>query len=230
MTSPPDASPLGGATEALQEPFDGLPAAVKVAPQRAPETLEALAQDAKFDLIVADPPWRFQTRSAKGITAKGAGGNYRTMSLEAIKALPVAELAAPDCLLWLWATNPMLPVAFEVLAAWGFEFKTAGHWVKTTRRGRLAFGTGYILRCAGEPFIIGTRGRPKTTRSVRSVVMGPLREHSRKPDEAFAAAEQLMPTARRLELFSRQKRPGWTVFGDEIDKFLPAQQLGLPRA
>jgi len=183
--------------------------------------------DQRFDLIMADPPWRFQTRSRKGVTAKGAGGQYSTMSLEEIMGMPVADIAAPDCLLWLWATNPMLPVAFDVLSAWGFTFKTAGHWAKTTRHGKLAFGTGYILRCAGEPFIIGTRGAPKTARNIRSVIMGPLREHSRKPEEAFAAAEGLMPQARRLELFSRQQRPGWTVWGDQTHKFDPSAQGAL---
>lgn len=173
----------------------------------------------RFDFIMADPPWRFQTRSGKGVTAKGAGGQYRTMSLADIMAMPVSEIAAPDCLLWLWATNPMLPQAFEVLTAWGFQFKTAGHWMKTTRHGRMAFGTGYILRCAGEPFLIGTRGRPVTTRAVRSVIVGPVREHSRKPEQAFRAAEQLMPEARRVELFSRENRPGWSVWGDETGKF-----------
>ena len=182
----------------------------------------------KFDLIMADPPWRFQTRSAKGVTAKGAGGQYRTMTLDGIASMPVADIAAPDCLLWLWATNPMLPVAFDVLSAWGFTYKTAGHWAKRTKHGKLAFGTGYILRCAGEPFIIGTRGAPKTARNVRSVIMGPVREHSRKPDEAFAAAEAPMPSARRLELFSRQERPGWTVWGDQTQKFDQAALGALP--
>ena len=188
-------------------------------------TLPGLDIGDGFDLIKADPPWRFATRSRKGVTAKGAGGQYRTMSLEDIKSMPVADVAARDCVLWLWATNPMLPQAFDVMAAWGFTFKTAGHWAKTTRHGKLAFGTGYLLRCAGEPFLIGTRGRPKTARNVRSVVMGPVREHSRKPDESFAAAEQLVSRdvlgrdPRRLELFSRQEREGWTVWGDQTGKF-----------
>jgi len=172
-----------------------------------------------FDLIMADPPWRFATRSGRGITPKGAGGQYATMPLPEIMALPVAGIAATDCLLWLWATNPMLPEAFGVLDAWGFRFKTAGHWVKRTRHGKIAFGTGYLLRCAGEPFLIGTRGAPKVSRSVRSVIEGPLREHSRKPDEAFAAAEDLMPAARRAELFSRQPRRGWTVLGNQTERF-----------
>lgn len=184
-------------------------------------------EGARFDLIMADPPWRFKTRSARGVTAKGAGGHYRTMTLDEIKAMPLPSAAARDCLLWLWATNPMLPHAFDVLEAWGFQFKTAGHWVKTTRHGKLAFGTGYILRCAGEPFLIGTRGQPRTARNVRSVVMGPVREHSRKPDEAFAEAERLIPGARRLELFSRQRRPGWTGWGDQTGRFDADAQLAL---
>jgi N6-adenosine-specific RNA methylase IME4 len=176
-----------------------------------------------FQMIMADPPWSFGNWSAKG-EAKNPVAHYDCAPLDWIKALPVAGLAADDCVLWLWATNPMLPQAIEVMAAWGFTFKTAGHWVKRTRHGKLAFGTGYVLRCAGEPFLIGTRGKPKTTRSVRSVIEGPIREHSRKPDEAFAAAEAMMPDARRIELFSRQPRAGWTTWGNETDKFAGAEQ------
>jgi N6-adenosine-specific RNA methylase IME4 len=179
-----------------------------------------------YDLIMADPPWLFKLHSAKG-EAKSAQAHYRCMDLAAIKALPVAGLAAPDCLLWLWATNPMLPAAFEVLTAWGFAFKTAGHWSKKTKYGHQAFGTGFILRGAGEPFLIGTRGAPKTSRTVRSVVEGPVRGHSRKPDEAYAAAELLMPEARRADLFARQTRPGWTAWGDETTAFDPAPAVDM---
>lgn len=171
-----------------------------------------------FDLIMADPPWRFDLRSAHG-EAKSAQAHYQCMPLDPIKAMPVLDLAAPDCLLWLWATNPMLREGMQVLDAWGFTFKTAGTWVKTTKKGKIAFGTGYILRSANEPFLIGTRGEPKTSKSVRSAILGQVREHSRKPEEAYAEAEKLMPAARRLELFSRTNRPGWTVWGDEAGKF-----------
>lgn len=193
-----------------------------------------------FDLIMADPPWSYQMFSDKGY-GKAPEGQYQTMPLAEIMALPVAALAAPDCLLWLWAVNPQLPQALEVLAAWGFTFKTAGTWVKRTTRGKVAFGTGYVLRSSNEPFLIGTRGSPKTTRATRSAVIShderlaelgseiwpsgtvtieaTVREHSRKPDEAFRACEELMPEARRLELFSRTDRPGWTVWGDEAGKF-----------
>lgn len=170
-----------------------------------------------FGLIMADPPWSFSNWSAKG-EAKNPKAHYRCQSLDWIKALPVSALAADDCLLWLWATNPMLPQAFQVMTAWGFEFATAGHWVKRTKHDKLAFGTGYILRSAGEPFLIGRRGKPKTTRSVRSVIEGPVRAHSQKPDEAFAAAEKLIPEAAHIELFSRTTRPGWATWGDETGK------------
>lgn len=171
-----------------------------------------------FDFIMADPPWSFTNYSAKGET-KGAKAQYDCTPAEWINALPVSALAAENCLLWLLATNPMLPVALATLEAWGFTFKTAGHWVKRTKHGKIAFGTGYVLRCAGEPFLIGSRGKPKTSRSTRSVIEGPIREHSRKPDEAFAAAEALMPDARRIELFSREIRPGWSCWGNEQEKF-----------
>ena len=146
------------------------------------------------------------------------------MTLDDIKRLPVAGLAAPNCLLWLWATAPMLNKQIDVLEAWGFEFKTSGVWVKTTVNHKLAFGTGYVLRNSHEPFLIGTRGDPVTTRGVRSAIVEPLimdqvRKHSEKPPTAYAAAEALMPDARRLELFSRTNRKGWDVWGDEAGKF-----------
>lgn len=171
-----------------------------------------------FDLIMADPPWRYKMRSEKG-EAKSPMAHYDCLSIEDIARLPVSALAAPNCLLWLWSLNTMLPQALQVIEAWGFEYKTAGHWVKTTVNGKLNFGTGYILRGAGEPFLIGTRGSPKTAKNVRSVVMGRIREHSRKPEEAFVEAEKLMPDARRIEVFSRQRRAGWSNWGHESEKF-----------
>ena len=182
-------------------------------------------QRGAYDLIMADPPWTFATRSPKGVTSRGAGGQYRTMTMADIAALPVGLLGKRDCLCWLWATNPMLDQQIDVLKGWGFRFKTAGHWAKMTRGGKQAFGTGFIFRCAGEPYVIGTRGKPKTTRAVRSVIFGEAREHSRKPDEAFTAAERLMPGARRIELFSRQVRPGWDSWGDEAGRFAPVPGL-----
>lgn len=171
-------------------------------------------EPASYDLICADPPWDFRLWSSKG-EEKSAQAHYKTMSIDDIKELPVSELAAPDCLLWMWATAPMLPQAIDVMAAWGFRYVSMGGWHKTTVNDKTAFGTGYVLRSALEPFLIGKIGDPKTTRSVRNVVVGKVREHSRKPEEGFAAAEQLIPGARRLELFSRTNRDGWDAWGDQ---------------
>lgn len=190
-----------------------------------------------FDLIMADPPWTFDNWSAAG-EEKNAKAHYDCEPLDWIARLPVAALAADDCLLWLWATNPLLREAFDVVEAWGFTRKTAGTWIKRTVTGKVAFGTGYIVRASNEPFILATRGAPKVTRSTRSAVVscdlpddftgdwpigtitieGPVRTHSQKPDEAFAAAEALMPDARRIEVFSRTTRPGWSAWGNEVGK------------
>jgi N6-adenosine-specific RNA methylase IME4 len=178
----------------------------------------ALRPSGGFQLIMADPPWPTEMRSEKGY-AKSPEAHYETMPVAAIAAMPVELLAGANCLLWLWARNIQLPEALQVMAAWGFEYRTAGHWVKLTPYGKVVMGTGYILRSAGEPFLIGVRGAPQTTRTVRSVIHGLRREHSRKPEEAYRAAEELMPHAQRLDLFSRQVRPGWANWGRERTKF-----------
>ncbi len=179
-----------------------------------------------YDLIMADPPWRFDLWSAKG-AAKAPQAHYACMALADIKALPVGDLARGDALLWLWATHPMLPQALEVMAAWGARYVTSGVWVKKTRTGKLAFGAGYRLRSASEPFLLGTWGNPETVPVVRTAIEGLAREHSRKPEEAFAEAERLMPRAFRCELFSRSWRPGWDAWGDEAGKFAqPTEEKG----
>jgi|SRR5262245_14553544 len=174
-----------------------------------------------FDVIVADPPWEFKTYSRKGKEKKSAERHYPTMPLQQIKDLPIAELAAPDCALFLWSTAPLLMDALDVMKAWGFQYKTHGVWGKVTVRGRIAFGTGYRLRTSHEPWLLGVRGNPKNTKSERSLLMAPLRDHSQKPEEFYAMVERWMPDARRLDLFSRQNRPNWTAWGNETGKYDP---------
>lgn len=173
-----------------------------------------------YDLIMIDPPWSFENWSEKGKTKKGAAGQYDVMSIDAIKALPVAALARKNAVLWLWATHPMIDQQIDVARHWGFTFTTTGVWVKRTKNGKLGFGTGRALRCASEPFIIAKIGSPAFAKNVRTVIEGPLRQHSRKPDEAYREAERLMPAARRrADIFTREIRPGWCGFGDELTKF-----------
>jgi N6-adenosine-specific RNA methylase IME4 len=178
-------------------------------------------QGGPFGFIMADPPWSFVTYSPKGKEKKSAELHYGTMSLDDIKALDVAGIAAPDCLLWLWATRPMFVSALETMIVWGFTYKTHGHWVKTSKDNKgLAFGTGYLLRDCGEPYIIATRGKPRVhSRSVRSAILAPRRAHSQKPDEAYRDAELLAGPVAKADLFSRQVRPGWVAWGNEVNKF-----------
>lgn len=172
-----------------------------------------------YGAVMADPPWSFANFSAKG-EMKNAKAHYACMTLDEIKALPVAQLVQRDAYLWLWATNPMLPHALEAMSAWGFRFVTAGTWVKRSAAGTLAFGTGYVLRSANEPFLIGKIGKPKPmSRSVRSVIEAPRREHSRKPDEAYEAFRLLTGDVRRADLFARESRHGFEAWGNEAERF-----------
>ena len=167
-----------------------------------------------YDFIMADPPWDLVMYSEAGREKSPA---YRCMSIEDIAALPVADLAGRDCLLWLWGTTPMLPQQLAVMAAWGFKYSTNGVWAKRTRHGKRHFGTGYGgFRNEHEHILVGRIGSPQfDDRSIRSIIEGTVREHSRKPEAAYLAAEQLMPTARRASLFERVPRAGWDGWGDQ---------------
>lgn len=183
-----------------------------------------------FGLIMADPPWRFESWSPAGKKHKSPEAHYETMAIEDIAAMPVNHLATGDCILWLWGTHPMIDQQIEVARAWCFKFVTTGVWVKRTKKGKLGFGTGYRLRSASEPFIIATNGDPETCKSIRTVIEGPLRSHSRKPDEAYREAERMVPGAvNRADLFSRQTRPGWSNWGREKSKFDTAGFDAAPR-
>lgn len=176
-----------------------------------------------YQLLVIDPPWVFKTYSEKGKEQKSPEVHYDCMSLDDIKALPVKDLAAEDAVVFLWTTWPILASgqALDVLHAWGFTPKTGGHWHKTTKHGKIAFGTGYLVRCASEPWLLATQGDPRKflSKSARNAIVGPVREHSRKPEEAFAWFDLFAPRVSRCELFARQRREGWDVWGNEVEKF-----------
>jgi len=173
----------------------------------------------RYGVILADPPWLFSNYSAKG-EAKNPLAHYSCMSTDDLARLPVSQLAAPDCALFMWATAPMLPDAIWLMRQWGFTFKSAGAWAKQSSTGNhWAFGTGYCFRSAAEFYLLGTIGKPKVlSRSVRNLIVAPVREHSRKPDDLHHHAEQLF-AGPRCELFGREQRPGWSVWGNQSSKF-----------
>jgi len=177
----------------------------------------------KYGAILADPPWHYEVWAEDTGAGRSAEAHYGTMTAEQILALPVSDLAAPDCCLFCWVTWPCLLDGLAVVEAWGFNYKTLGFdYVKTNGpAGGLAWGMGYYTRANPEPCLIATRGTPKRRNAdVHSVIVAPRREHSRKPDEVYARIEALVDGP-YLELFARQERPGWDSFGNEVGKFAP---------
>jgi Transcriptional activator, adenine-specific DNA methyltransferase len=173
----------------------------------------------KYNIIYADPPWSYRTYSKKG-QGRSAESHYPTMSIDAIKALPVSDLAAKDCALFMWITFPCLYEALEVLSAWGFSYKTVAFvWVKQNRKSEGFFtGMGYWTRANAELCILATKGHPKRiSASVHQIIMSHIEEHSKKPEEARSRIVQLMGDIPRVELFARQSPEGWDVWGNEVE-------------
>ena len=142
------------------------------------------------------------------------------MKLSDICALPVADIAAGDCALFLWATYPNLQEAFEVIKAWGFTYKTVAFtWVKRNKQSPGWFaGLGHWTRANAEICLLAAKGRPKRiSKSVRQIIDAPIERHSKKPDEARSRIVELMGDLPRVELFAREKADGWDVFGNEVD-------------
>jgi len=179
----------------------------------------------RFGVIYADPPWQFVTRAAKGenhaVPARGEQP-YETMSLDDLMSLEVAAVAADDCVLIMWIIDSHLEQALALGKAWGFTYKTRGlTWRKLVKDGsKTKIGMGYWFRGESERCLLFTRGSPKRVDAgVREIIDAPVREHSRKPDEAYERIERLA-AGPYLELFSRSApRPGWTEWGDQTGLF-----------
>jgi N6-adenosine-specific RNA methylase IME4 len=166
----------------------------------------------RYPVIYADPPWRFKVYNEFSGIERAASNHYPTMEVEDICALPVSGLAAEAAVLLLWTTSPHLETAFQVIAAWGFVYKTNIVWVKESP------GLGYIVRNQHELLLIATRGDiPSPAPSTRpaSVIFADRREHSRKPDEAYELIERMWPELPKIELFARKAHDGWARWGNE---------------
>lgn len=193
-----------------------------------------------YGAILADPPWDWRSwgRSrglTNGNTATGREvcRHYDLMDASSISLLPVSDLCAPDAVLFMWATWPMMPKALDVIKAWGFTYKTcAFDWMKANNTQPSFFqeevpaqvGMGYWTRSNTEPCLLATKGKPKRLNAdVRQGIIAPRREHSRKPDGVHDRVLRLV-AGPYLELFARQKRPGWDVWGNQTDKFKEAAE------
>jgi N6-adenosine-specific RNA methylase IME4 len=167
----------------------------------------------KYAVILADPEWKFQFYSERGMMNSAPENHYPTSPLEVIKKRDVASIAAADCVLFLWATMPMLPQALEVMEAWGFEYKTGMCWDKGKA------GTGYWFRNQHELLLLGTRGKipaPSEGMQASSIITALARKHSQKPQEAYLIIEKYFPTVPKIELNARAKRSGWDAWGNEV--------------
>lgn len=199
-----------------------------------------------YRAIYADPPWRYKQWDGNNAVAamanrKGvARKHYDTLSAAELSAMPVRDLAAPGgCHLFMWVTGPNLPAGLEVMRAWGFKYSAlAFSWLKLKRAHmqlslfpaplddrEFHLGLGHTTRHNAELVLLGRRGSPRRLeKDVRELVLEPVREHSRKPDEVAWRIERYCDGP-YLELFARARRPGWTVWGDQADRFTAGVDL-----
>jgi N6-adenosine-specific RNA methylase IME4 len=187
--------------------------------------LLALAGQARFKTILADPPWRFQNRTGKMAPEHKRLNRYGTMALDEICALPVSQIASETAHLYLWVPNALLIDGLAVLQAWGFEYKSNLVWHKIRRDGGPdGRGVGFYFRNTTELLLFGVRGKNARTlapgRSQVNFIATQKREHSRKPDEQFPLIESCSPGP-FLEMFARGPRKGWTVFGNQSEDYVP---------
>lgn len=187
-----------------------------------------------YGALYIDPPWQFKTwTSHLWRSAAEAGRNpeshYPTMSIEALKALPVPSIMADNCAVFMWVTWPTFPDALELGKAWGLTYKTCAFlWAKTTKSAHGRFvdlahaanwhmGMGYWTRANTEPCLLFVKGKPaRKSKSVRQLVVSPVQEHSKKPDSIYKRIEQLVD-GDYCELFARQAYPGWDRWGNEVE-------------
>jgi N6-adenosine-specific RNA methylase IME4 len=175
----------------------------------------------RFSTILADPPWQFQNKTGKVAPEHRRLARYGTMDLEAIKALPVAQVVGDTAHLYMWVPNALLPEGIEVLRAWGFKYKSNIVWHKIRKDGGSdGRGVGFYFRNVTELLLFGVRGKNARTlqpgRTQVNYLATRKREHSRKPDEQYDIVESCSPGP-YLELFGRGIRRGWTTWGNQAD-------------
>ena len=189
--------------------------------------------NAGYNIIYADPPWQYKDKSKSH--GGGAESHYPCMSIDEICELPVAEMCADNCVLFLWVTWPMLYESRKVVEAWGFVYKTCAFmWVKTNKRANpdqgLFFpcdsfddfmGMGRWTRANSEFCLLATKGKPKRVSAcVRQIIYAPVAAHSAKPAQTRKRIVELMGDVPRVELFARQRAEGWDSWGNEVESDL----------
>ena len=178
----------------------------------------------KYNIIYADPPWHYGSKSAvnntTGSAIKPLSDHYRTMSLQELKNMPIKNMTKDDAACFMWVTDSHIDEALEVLRSWGFAYKTiAFNWVKTTSKGNYCKNVAPWTMKSSEICLLGIKGRMtkyKQANNIESLVISQRTQHSQKPNEVRKRIEDLFGDLPRIELFARQKTDGWDVWGDEI--------------
>ncbi len=176
--------------------------------ERRAEVREAVLPPGIYRVFYADPPWEYNNSGF----VTSAAQQYDTMPTDAICEMEIAPHAADNAVLFMWATNPLLPDALRVMEAWGFEYKTNMVWVKPKTI------AGFYVRGQHELLLIGVRGSmlPEITPLPPSVIQAPVSVHSAKPHEVYDTIEAMYPHGPYLELFARNRHDGWEAFGNEV--------------
>ena len=180
--------------------------------------LAMLNLNKKYNIIYADPPWTFNFWSDKA--SRKVSNHYKLMKADDIYNLPVNDIAEDNSVLFIWVTYPNLLEGLETIKRWGFTYKTCGFsWVKQNKKSdSLFWGMGYYTRANNEICLLATKGKPlkRLNHGVHQIVLDKIREHSRKPDCIRDRIVKLFGDLPRIELFARQKTPGWDVWGNEV--------------
>lgn len=190
------------------------------AEKRATREIELAAKqtalpDKRYGVILADPEWRFEPYSRETGMERSADNHYPTSVTDVIAQRDVPGISADDCVLFLWATVPMLRDAMRVMEAWGFEYKSHMAWDK------IHIGTGYWFRNRHELLLVGTKGSipaPAMGEQFASVMAIARKEHSAKPEQFLELIEQYFPHLPKIELNARAARVGWDAWGYEAPR------------
>lgn len=177
----------------------------------------------EFSTILIDPPWRFTNRTGKIAPEHRRLARYETMSFEEIAALPMEEISAPRAHVYMWCPNALLPEGLSIMKEWGFKYKTNIVWYKIRKDGGPdGRGVGFYFRNVTELLLFGVKGSMRTLKPGRTqvnIISTRKEEHSKKPVGAYDIIEACSPGP-YIELFAREKRVGWTQWGDELETYM----------
>ncbi len=170
----------------------------------------------KYDIIYADPPWRYE--NPKNNDPKMGGCTYNTMTMDELYRLPIREIASDNCALFMWVTMPKLIEGLSLIKSWGFEYRTCAFcWVKQNPSGNGIYsGLGHWTNGNAELCLFAKKGSPKRIhKNVKQIVISPRGRHSAKPPEVRERIVSLLGSIPRIELFAREYAEGWDCWGDE---------------